>query len=77
MANVFTYINIKEASRRHKIVKLHKLCCKGTAQKPVFKAFKEISQRIKHGSSDPVCPTENILTVIACTKLLQEKRKYK
>lgn len=33
MANVFTYI--KEASRRRKIVRLHKLCCKGTAQKPV------------------------------------------
>lgn len=39
MANVFTYI--KEASRRHKIVKLHKLCCKGTAQKPV-RGFKNV-----------------------------------
>lgn len=39
MANVFTYI--KEASLRHKIVKLHKLCCKGTAQKPV-RGFKNV-----------------------------------
>ena len=33
MVNVFTYI--KEASRRRKIVRLHKLCCKGMSQKPV------------------------------------------
>ena len=33
MANVFTYI--KEAGRRRKIVRLHRLCCKGCAQKPV------------------------------------------
>lgn len=40
MANVFTYI--KEASRRRKIVRLHKLCCKGTAQKPV-RGFKNVA----------------------------------
>lgn len=40
MANVFTYI--KEASRRRKIVQLHKLCCKGIADKPV-KGFKNVT----------------------------------
>lgn len=33
MTNVFKML--KEVSRRRKIVRLHRLCCKGTAQKPV------------------------------------------
>lgn len=40
MANVFTYI--KEATRRHKIVKLHELYCKGIADKPV-RGFKNVA----------------------------------
>ena len=33
MANVFQMV--KEANHRRKIARLHRLCCKGTAQKPV------------------------------------------
>lgn len=40
MTNVFKML--KEATRRHKIVRLHKLCCKGTAQKPV-RGFKNVA----------------------------------
>lgn len=39
MANVFQML--KKATRRRKIVRLHKLCCKGTAQKPV-RGFKNV-----------------------------------
>ena len=40
MANVFQML--KEATHRHKIVRLHRLCCKGTAQKPV-RGFKNVT----------------------------------
>lgn len=40
MANVFQML--KKVTRRHKIVKLHRLCCKGTAQKPV-RGFKNVA----------------------------------
>ena len=33
MANVFQML--KKANHRRKITRLHRLCCKGTAQKPV------------------------------------------
>ena len=39
MANVFQML--KKTIRRRKIVKLHELCCKGTAQKPV-RGFKNV-----------------------------------
>lgn len=39
MTNVFQMV--KEASRRRKIVRLHRLCCKGCAQKPV-RGFKNV-----------------------------------
>ena len=40
MVNVFQML--KKATRKHKIVKLHKLCCKGIADKPV-KGFKNVT----------------------------------
>ena len=40
MVNVFQML--KKATCRHKIVKLHRLCCKGTAQKPV-RGFKNVA----------------------------------
>lgn len=40
MANIFQML--KEATRKHKIVKLHELCCKGIANKPV-KGFKNVT----------------------------------
>lgn len=40
MANVFQML--KRTSHRHKIVKLHELCCKGIADKPV-KGFKNVT----------------------------------
>lgn len=40
MANVFQMV--KEASHKYKIVRLHKLCCKGMCQKPV-RGFKNVA----------------------------------
>ena len=40
MTNVFQII--KKATRRHKIVRLHRLCCKGMSQKSV-RGFESVS----------------------------------